>query len=141
MAEIVMPRLSDTMEEGTILSWLIADGETVSRGQELVEIETDKANMTYESDQEGVLRTLAAEGDTLPVGAPIARVGEDEPSVSGTRAQKTIENDEEPSPSPADVRVVGENTDGKPSPVDPASPQVAGAVQTQGSKRLRASPV
>jgi pyruvate dehydrogenase E2 component (dihydrolipoamide acetyltransferase) len=82
MAEIVMPRLSDTMEEGTILSWLVADGETVGRGQELVEIETDKANMTYESDQEGVLRTLAAEGETLPVGAPIARVGEDEPSVS-----------------------------------------------------------
>jgi pyruvate dehydrogenase E2 component (dihydrolipoamide acetyltransferase) len=76
MAEIVMPRLSDTMEEGTILSWLIADGELVKRGQELVEIETDKANMTYESDQEGVLQTIAAEGDTLPVGAPIARVGE-----------------------------------------------------------------
>jgi pyruvate dehydrogenase E2 component (dihydrolipoamide acetyltransferase) len=141
MAEIVMPRLSDTMEEGTILSWLVADGEAVSRGQELVEIETDKANMTYESDQEGVLRTLAAEGDTLPVGAPIARVGEDEPSMSGTRAQKTTENDEGPSSSPADVRGVGENTDGKPSPVDPASPEVAGAVQTQGSKRLRASPV
>jgi pyruvate dehydrogenase E2 component (dihydrolipoamide acetyltransferase) len=77
MAEIVMPRLSDTMEEGTILSWLVADGEQVKRGQELVEIETDKANMTYESDQEGVLETVAAEGDTLPVGAPIARVGED----------------------------------------------------------------
>ncbi len=56
MAEIVMPRLSDTMEEGTILSWLIADGELVKRGQELVEIETDKANMTYESDLEGVLQ-------------------------------------------------------------------------------------
>ena len=80
-----MPRLSDTMEEGTILSWLVADGETVSRGQELVEIETDKANMTYESDQEGVLRTLAAEGDTLPVGAPIAqrRRGRAEHSRSG----------------------------------------------------------
>jgi pyruvate dehydrogenase E2 component (dihydrolipoamide acetyltransferase) len=76
MAEIVMPRLSDTMEEGTILSWLIADGELVKRGQELAEIETDKANMTYESDQEGVLQTIAAEGDTLPVGAPIAQVGE-----------------------------------------------------------------
>ena len=50
-------------------SWLVADGEQVSRGQELVEIETDKANMTYESDQEGVLQTIAAEGDTLPVGA------------------------------------------------------------------------
>ena len=55
MAEIVMPRLSDTMEEGTILRWLKADGETVARGEELVEIETDKATMIYESDQEGVL--------------------------------------------------------------------------------------
>jgi pyruvate dehydrogenase E2 component (dihydrolipoamide acetyltransferase) len=75
MAEIVMPRLSDTMEEGTILRWLIADGETVHRGDELVEIETDKATMTYESDLDGVLETIASEGDTLPVGAIIARVG------------------------------------------------------------------
>jgi len=51
------------MEEGTILSWLVPDGEQVSRGQELVEIETDKANMTYESDQEGVLEIVAAEGE------------------------------------------------------------------------------
>ena len=72
-----MPRLSDTMEEGTILRWLVADGEQVRRGQELVEIETDKANMTYESDQEGVLERLADEGETLAVGATIARVGED----------------------------------------------------------------
>ena len=75
MAEIVMPRLSDTMEEGTILRWLEADGEQVRRGEELVEIETDKATMTYESDQEGVLQIVAAEGDTLPVGEVIAQVG------------------------------------------------------------------
>jgi pyruvate dehydrogenase E2 component (dihydrolipoamide acetyltransferase) len=75
MAEIVMPRLSDTMEEGTILRWLKRDGELIARGDELVEIETDKATMTYESDQEGVLETLAGEGDTLAVGAVIARVG------------------------------------------------------------------
>src|ERR1039458_8720092 len=82
MADIVMPRLSDTMEEGTILRWLVADGEQVSRGQELVEIETDKANMTYESDQEGVLQRIAAEGDTLPVGAVIARIGNDDSDAS-----------------------------------------------------------
>jgi pyruvate dehydrogenase E2 component (dihydrolipoamide acetyltransferase) len=76
MSEIVMPRLSDTMEEGTILRWLKRDGERVARGEELVEIETDKAAMTYESDSEGTLETLAREGDTLAVGAPIARVGE-----------------------------------------------------------------
>ena len=76
MSEIVMPRLSDTMEEGTILRWLKHDGEHVARGEELVEIETDKAAMTYESDSEGILQTVAREGDTLAVGEPIARVGE-----------------------------------------------------------------
>jgi pyruvate dehydrogenase E2 component (dihydrolipoamide acetyltransferase) len=83
MAEIVMPRLSDTMEEGTILRWLIADGEAVHRGDELVEIETDKATMIYESDLDGVLRIVAAEGDTLPVGAVIASVGSDDGSAPG----------------------------------------------------------
>jgi pyruvate dehydrogenase E2 component (dihydrolipoamide acetyltransferase) len=76
MSELVMPRLSDTMEEGTVLRWLKHDGEHVRRGEELVEIETDKAAMTYESDLEGVLETVAQEGDTLAVGELIARVGE-----------------------------------------------------------------
>jgi pyruvate dehydrogenase E2 component (dihydrolipoamide acetyltransferase) len=75
MADIVMPRLSDTMEEGTILGWLKADGDEIARGDELVEIETDKATMTYESDQAGVLTIVAEVGQTLEVGAVIARVG------------------------------------------------------------------
>ncbi|HEY2217404.1 MAG TPA: dihydrolipoamide acetyltransferase family protein [Solirubrobacteraceae bacterium] len=73
--EIVMPRLSDSMQEGTILRWLIADGELVARGQELVEIETDKASMTYEADLDGVLAIIVPEGETVAVGEPIARVG------------------------------------------------------------------
>jgi pyruvate dehydrogenase E2 component (dihydrolipoamide acetyltransferase) len=75
MSDIVMPRLSDTMEEGTILRWLKRDGDNVRRGEQLVEIETDKAAMTYESDSEGTLEIVAREGDTLAVGAPIARIG------------------------------------------------------------------
>jgi pyruvate dehydrogenase E2 component (dihydrolipoamide acetyltransferase) len=74
-AEIAMPRLSDSMEEGTILRWLIADGQRVARGQELVEIETDKASMTYESDRDGLLQILVAEGESVAVGVAIARVG------------------------------------------------------------------
>ena len=92
MAEIVMPRLSDTMEEGTILRWLIAEGDTVRRGQEIVEIETDKANMTYESDLEGPIALLAAEGDTLPVGAVIARVGAGTGTEGPAREQGVVEN-------------------------------------------------
>ncbi len=80
-----MPRLSDSMEEGTILRWLVADGATVARGDEIAEIETDKANMTYESDAAGTFRPVAAEGDALPVGAVIAVVlgdGESLPAAS-----------------------------------------------------------
>jgi pyruvate dehydrogenase E2 component (dihydrolipoyllysine-residue acetyltransferase) len=80
MAEITMPRLSDSMQEGTVLTWLIADGEHVARGQDLVEIETDKATITHAADAEGTLRILVPEGTTLPVGAPIANVG---PAVNG----------------------------------------------------------
>ena len=67
VSDVVMPRLSDSMEEGTILRWLKADGgRRQSRGDELVEIETDKATMTYEADQDGALAILVAEGRDAP---------------------------------------------------------------------------
>ncbi len=75
MADVVMPRLSDSMEEGTILQWLKQVGDEVSVGDELVEIETDKANMAYEADVAGTLsEILVQEGETVPIGSPIARV-------------------------------------------------------------------
>src|SRR5918998_528321 len=75
--DVTMPRLSDSMEEGTILKWIVEEGGEVKRGEPLVEIETDKANMTYESDTDGTLiEVVAGEGDTLPVGEVIARVGD-----------------------------------------------------------------
>ncbi len=76
MADVAMPRLSDSMEEGTILKWLVSDGDEVSTGDEIAEIETDKANMTFEADQDGTLQIVAKEGDTLAVGETIARIGE-----------------------------------------------------------------
>ena len=85
MAETVgMPRLSDSMEEGTVLKWLVEEGGEVKRGEPLVEIETDKANMTYEADTDGVLiKVIANEGDTLPVGDPIAEIGDEGEAPSG----------------------------------------------------------
>ena len=86
MADVVMPRLSDSMEEGTILTWLKQVGDEIAVGDELVEIETDKANMAYESDVAGTLtEILAEEGETLAIGTPIARVGDsDEGSGAAT---------------------------------------------------------
>src|SRR5687768_17313865 len=74
MPDISMPRLSDSMEEGTILKWLKSDGDEVSEGDELAEIETDKATMTYEADGDGVLEIVADEGQTLAIGELIARL-------------------------------------------------------------------
>jgi pyruvate dehydrogenase E2 component (dihydrolipoamide acetyltransferase) len=71
---VVMPRLSDSMEEGTVVRWLKANGDTVDAGEELVEIETDKATMTYEAESSGVLHRLVEEGDTVDLGAPLAEL-------------------------------------------------------------------
>src|SRR5688572_24799537 len=72
-----MPRLSDSMEEGTILGWMKSVGDEVAVGDELVEIETDKANMVYEADIAGTLTEIVAdEGATLPIGEVIARIGD-----------------------------------------------------------------
>src|SRR3954462_5548915 len=90
MSDVAMPRLSDSMEEGTILKWLKSDGDEVSTGEELVEIETDKANMTYEADEAGTLEIVAKEGDTLPVGETICRIGE-----GGGEASEDEEPEEE----------------------------------------------
>lgn len=89
MSDIVMPRLSDSMEEGTVLSWLKSVGDEVAVGDELVEIETDKANMVYESDVAGTLtEVIAEEGATLPIGEVIARIGDagEAPSASASEA-------------------------------------------------------
>jgi len=75
MADVTMPRLSDTMEEGKILRWLKREGDRVEAGELLVEVETDKADMEVESSASGVVQQLKlAEGETAPVGAVIAVV-------------------------------------------------------------------
>jgi pyruvate dehydrogenase E2 component (dihydrolipoamide acetyltransferase) len=131
MSEIVMPRLSDTMEEGTILRWLKGNGEHVARGEELVEIETDKAAMTYESDLEGALQIVAEEGQTLPVGAVIAYVGQP--------AAKAV-----PSASPdagaADAAAAPGETATSPDAV-PAAQTPAAAGPDAGGERVKASPL
>src|SRR5438445_3318209 len=94
--DVTMPRLSDSMEEGTILNWIVEEGAEVKRGEPLVEIETDKANMTYESDTDGTLIEIVAnEGDTLPIGEVIARIGEagEKPSGDGDAPGKAAEGE------------------------------------------------
>jgi pyruvate dehydrogenase E2 component (dihydrolipoamide acetyltransferase) len=88
------------MEEGTILKWLKADGDQVERGEELVEIETDKATMPYEADTSGTLHIIAAEGDTLPIGQTIATIGEASPAAAAPAAVAPAEAEAAPTPAP-----------------------------------------
>ena len=106
-AEIVMPRLSDSMEEGTILKWLVDQGGEVKRGEPLVEIETDKANMVYDADTDGVLvEVLGKEGDTFPVGEVIARIGDvgdssEQIAVGRPEPEAAPERESAPEPQPS----------------------------------------
>jgi pyruvate dehydrogenase E2 component (dihydrolipoyllysine-residue acetyltransferase) len=95
-SDVTMPRLSDSMEEGTVLKWLVEEGGEVKRGEPLVEIETDKANMTYDADTDGVLvEIVAQEGDTLEIGEVIARIGDAGEAKSDGAGKAEAEEGEE----------------------------------------------
>jgi pyruvate dehydrogenase E2 component (dihydrolipoamide acetyltransferase) len=143
MADVAMPRLSDSMEEGTILKWLKSDGDEIKRGEELVEIETDKANMTYEADQEGVLKIVAQEGDTLPVGGTIAQIGEG--GGGGGAAEAPAEEaeekpDEQPAQGGAGAAEEEVERVKQPEPVATEEEEER-APEPEGDGRVKASPI
>ena len=124
--EVVMPRLSDSMEEGTVLAWLVAEGEEVRAGQPIVEIETDKATVTHDADVDGVLlRIVCAVGETVPLGATIAVIGE-----PGEGAPDGLGGASAAPPVPAD-----------PVPAAPVAPAKAPAANGNAAGRVPASPV
>lgn len=87
MAEVTMPRLSDTMTEGHIAEWLKKEGDKVEKGDVLLEIETDKATMSQESYDAGVLEKIVVPaGQTVPIGTVIAIIGNGKGSSGGAPA-------------------------------------------------------
>jgi pyruvate dehydrogenase E2 component (dihydrolipoamide acetyltransferase) len=126
MTDITMPRLSDSMTEGTILTWLKADGDEVAEGEELVEIETDKATMTYESPAAGTLSIVAGAGETLAVGAVMAR--------TGVAAAQATPEPEAPEPPEAAADLA-------PSNGHPPAPAPVPAPVRAGSDEVAATPV
>jgi pyruvate dehydrogenase E2 component (dihydrolipoamide acetyltransferase) len=146
-SEITMPRLSDSMEEGTILKWLVSEGDEVEKGQEIAEIETDKANMTYESDTAGtVIELVASEGDTLALVEVIARVGE-----AGEKPEKKEEPEEDSGedeePKAEEEEDSGDDGNGgapeKEESGKKKQPQSSGGngASADGDGRVKASPV
>jgi len=89
MAQLLeMPKLSDTMKEGVLRKWIKKEGDKVSPGDLLAEVETDKATMDFESFDQGViLKFLVKDGDTVAIGAPIAILGTAGEDISAALAQ------------------------------------------------------
>jgi pyruvate dehydrogenase E2 component (dihydrolipoamide acetyltransferase) len=138
MADVAMPRLSDSMEEGTILKWLKSDGDEIKRGEELVEIETDKANMTYEADQEGVLKIVAQEGDTLPVGETIAQIGA---GGDGAKPDTAEEAPAEEQPEEGGAGAAEEEVERVKQPEPVATKEEEPEPEGEGNGRVKASPI
>src|SRR5438445_4196500 len=87
MSDVNMPKLSDTMEEGTVLEWKKQDGDEVHRGEVLAEIESDKASFEIEAEADGVLRIVVDKGQPVPVGQQIAVIGSgDAPAAAAPAA-------------------------------------------------------
>src|SRR5438067_1179504 len=85
---IVMPRLSPTMEEGVLAKWTKKEGDKISPGDIIAEVETDKANMDFPLEDEGViLKQLAREGETVKLGAPVGILGEAGEDIAALLAQ------------------------------------------------------
>lgn len=141
MATIVeLPRLSDTMEEGVIAKWHIAEGDKVKRGQIIADIETDKATMEYESFDAGtVLKIVASEGDTHPIGTPIAVLGKPGEDVDAALAQAG--GGASPAPAaPAAAPAPAATPAPTAAPVPQAAPAAAPA-PTAEDGRVAASPL
>ena len=104
---IKMPRLSDTMEEGTVSTWLVKVGEKVNEGDILAEIETDKATMEFESFYEGTLLHIGInEGETATVDSLLAIIGDENADFSS--ALSNLETDTKPEEKPTDIEEVTE---------------------------------
>lgn len=131
--ELKMPALSPTMEEGTLAKWLVKEGDSVSSGDLLAEIETDKATMEFEAVDEGVItKLLVAEGtDGVKVGTVIAVIaGEDDDSASAPKAAPAAPKAEAAAPPPPPPAA---------APVT-AAPAPAPATAS-GDERIKASPL
>ncbi|MCH2074691.1 MAG: 2-oxo acid dehydrogenase subunit E2, partial [Puniceicoccaceae bacterium] len=134
MATLIdMPKLSDTMTVGTLVKWLKNEGDAVTNGDMIAEVETDKATMEVECFEEGVLiKQYAEAGAEVPVGGAIAAIGEDGESAPEVAEPATSPSESEESEATPEPAATPEITVADPSPAP--APAVSGT-------RIKASPV
>jgi pyruvate dehydrogenase E2 component (dihydrolipoamide acetyltransferase) len=147
MADVLMPKLSDTMEEGRIIHWLKQRGDRVAIGDILAEVETDKANMELEAFDEGTLAEIrTAEGESAPVGAVIAVLSE-AGAEEGAAAPAATDEKAAPKPAAEPVPAARDKPAAHASQPPPqprareAAPEEAEPPEKEPESRVRASPL
>jgi len=144
MPDINMPKLSDTMEEGTIVEWKKKSGDPVKTGDVLAEVESDKATFDLEADADGVLQILVEQGVPAKIGAPIARIGEGGAQAAAPAPAPKAKPKEPPAPpavaeEPAPAQKSAPTTEVAAQVPAPAPPLERGGSEEDG--HVKASPL
>jgi pyruvate dehydrogenase E2 component (dihydrolipoamide acetyltransferase) len=141
MPEVIMPRLSDTMEEGELTRWLKNVGDPVHRGDVLAEIETDKATMDLEAFEEGVLeQQLVSAGTVVPIGQAVAVIG-DGSKTPAAPAETAPEEEPKAAPAKPAAKEAAEAESAAPSKEREARPEPVAEAATAASGPSRTSPL
>jgi len=140
MAEVIMPKMGDAMEEGTLLKWLKAVGDEVAEGDALAEIETDKVTLELEAQEDGFLtNTLVDEGAVVPIGEVVATIGAEDEVGKGAPAKKTEQEETPAAEAPVEAEAKESEAAAAPEPTkEEDAPQV---VNRAPGERIRASPL
>ncbi len=140
--QVIMPKLSPTMEEGQLSRWLKKEGDKVSMGEPLAEIDTDKATMEMQALGNGVLRKiLIQEGESAPLGQVIAIIGEPDEDISALTSKAAPTEAAKPSqPAETESSKEEEPTETKPAPAAAAATGPAGGNGQVAAKPAEAPP-
>ncbi|HEY7604865.1 MAG TPA: dihydrolipoamide acetyltransferase family protein [Gaiellaceae bacterium] len=147
MAEqVILPRLGQGMESGTIVRWLKSEGDEVAKGEALYELDTDKVTQEVEADVAGVLLKILVDEGEVPVGTPVAFLGEegeDVPAVSADAETARSEPEQEPPPASEqpEARHEPEASDGGEQRTEAPEPASARSAEGRASARTKASPL
>ncbi|KAE8100744.1 hypothetical protein FH972_018608 [Carpinus fangiana] len=134
--EIFMPALSSTMTEGKIVSWIKAEGDRLSKGESVVVVESDKADMDVETFYDGILAAIVVpEGESAPVGAPIGLLAESEEEIAEARAKAASKSS---SSAPKPATSPPETATSSPAPAIPQPPPAKPV--SAGPRKIVATP-
>ncbi|KAK9114899.1 hypothetical protein Syun_021696 [Stephania yunnanensis] len=139
--EIFMPALSSTMTEGKIVSWIKSEGDSLSKGDSVVVVESDKADMDVESFYDGVLAAIVvSEGETAPVGAPIGLLAETEAEIELAKAMASNKTSPDPSVAPNSNSNLDSNSPPPAEKLEKLGSPVAATAGTGTRKKSVATP-